>query len=214
MARMYFGKTLMSPHTVDEKEVAKTKFGASIDAVIGDVDENGVLQKPTATTALNFAGIREIGEDALYYAFYENTSIISVDLSSLESVGNFGMYYAFHGCEGITGALDLSSLQTVGSGGMNSAFRICQGVTSVDLSSLQSVGRGGLSSVFRSCTGITKISFPSLTSVQNDSLSYAFNSCTNLTEIHFRADMQATIEAMSQYSSKWGATNATIHFDL
>ena len=44
--------------------------------------------------------------------------------------------------------------------------------------------------------------------------SFAFNSCSSLTEIHFAAANQSKIEASSYYSSKWGADNATIYFDL
>jgi hypothetical protein len=84
---------------------------------------------------------------------------------------------------------------------------------------LQSIGDKGMQYAFQYCKLLTTISFPSLTDVQTNSFSSstydgAFRNCTALTEIHFRADMQATIEAMSQYANKWGATNATIYFDL
>lgn len=164
-----------------------TKFGASVDTWVGDVDENGVLNQTTWTGALNFAGVKEIGDYGLQYAFNQRTGITSVDLSSLQSVDERGMYYMFESCTGII---------------------------SVDLSSLQSVGASGLAYAFYGCTGITTMSFPSLTSVQSNSFNYAFRNCTALTEIHFRADIQATIEAMSQYANKFGATNATIYFDL
>lgn len=244
-----------------------TKFGASIDTIIGDVVD-GVLQKSTAPTALNFAGVREIGNEALpRYAFFGCKGITSVDLSSVHNVGDGGLYYAFGECTGITSvylsslqsvdsdglygafrectgitSVDLSSLQTVGDNGLSYAFFGCTGITSVDLSSLQIVGRYGLHSVFNycsslasvdlsslqtvsgfsnlqymfsGCTSLTTISFPSLTSVENiNSFVNAFQNCTALTEIHFRADMQETIEAMSGYENKWGATNATIYFDL
>ena len=187
---LYFGGKLVSP--VVTKEVAKTKFGASADTWIGDVDANGVLNKTTWKGALNFAGVKEIGTKGLYYTFYELKGITSVDLSSLTTVGIDSMYYAF--CH-------------------------CTGITSVNLSSLQSVGDKGLAYAFYNCKLLTAISFPSLTDVQTNSFGSstyegAFRNCAALTEIHFRADMQATIEAMSQYADKWGATNATIYFDL
>lgn len=217
-----------------------TKFGASVDTWLGDVDENGTLNKTTWTGALNFAGVKTIGAGVLQYAFYYNkritsvdlsslqsvgdfglqnafdgcTGIASVDLSSLQSVGNYGMYHAFYNATYITGALDLSSLQSVGNSGLQSAFQGCPPITSIDLSSLQSVGDSGLQSAFGSCLGLTTISFPALTDVQSNSLKSTFQYCSAITEIHFRADMQATIEAMSQYTNKWGATNATIYFDL
>ena len=128
------------------------------------------------------------------------------------------MENVFYDCTGLTN-MDLHSLQSVGFQGLFYAFRGCTGITSVDLSSLQSVGNQGMCYVFYNCTGLTKISFPSLTDVQANSFASttsngAFRGCTGITEIHFRADMQATIEAMSQYANKWGATNATIYFDL
>jgi hypothetical protein len=59
------------------------------------------------------------------------------------------------------------------------------------------------------------VSFPKLTSIGDTyALYYPFLNCTKITEIHFRADMQATIEAQLSYSDKFGATNATIYFDL
>lgn len=247
-----------------------TKYGASVDTWIGDVDENGVLQRATWTGALNFAGVKEIVAYGLKYTFYACLGITSVDLSSVQKIGIEGMNSAFRDCVGIT-SVDLSSLQTVDVTGLNDAFNGCKGITSVDLSSLQFVYANGLSNAFRDCVGITSvvlsslhevnlsglsrafygctgltsvdfsssqhigskglqsafdgctsltsISFPSLTDVQTNSfgsstLNGTFRNCTALTEIHFRADMQATIEAMQGYGEKWGATNCTIYFDL
>ena len=169
-----------------------TKFGVSVDTWLGDVDENGVLQKTTWTGALNFVGVKAIGNYGLDYMFYDCTGLTSVDFSSLQTIGNYGLSHTFDGCTGLT-SVDFSSLQTIGDRGLNYAFNLCN--------------------------KITTISFPSLTSVQTDSFgssttNNAFRDCTALTEIHFRADMQTTIEAMSQYANKWGATNATIYFDL
>ena len=190
-----------------------TKFGASVDTFIGDVDENGVLTASTWTGALNFAGVKEIVSHVLNYTFSYCSGITSVDFSSLQTVGARGLEYGFYYCSGIT-SVDFSSLQSVGDYGFNYAFQGCSGITSVDFSSLQTVGQSGLSYAFNGCNKLTTISFPSLTSVKSNSFDNAFNNCTALTEIHFRADMQATIEGLSGYSSKFGATNATIYFDL
>lgn len=190
---VYLGKKPVGVTKVVKKEVAKTKFGANVDTWVGDVDENGALQKPTWTGALNFAGVKEIAYRGLRYAFYH--------------------------CEGITSA-DFSSVRSVDENGMYNTFVSCSNLASVDLSSLQNIGDSGLNTTFYNCTALTKISFPALTSVQTNSLgsstvNSAFRGCTALTEIHFRADMQATIEAMSQYAKKWGApATCSILFDL
>jgi len=54
------------------------------------------------------------------------------------------------------------------------------------------------------------IDLPACTSVGD----YAFYDCSTLSAIHFAAANQATIEALSGYSSKFGASSATIYFDL
>ena len=173
----------------------------------------------TGITSIDLSSLQSMKDYGLSSAFRGCTGITtSIDLSSLQSVGVYGLSSAFQDCKGIT-SVDLSSSQSVDIYGLSSAFQDCKGITSVDLSSLQSVETYGLSSAFQDCKGITSISFPSLTSVYsnsfgNISFTGAFRNCTALTKIHFRADMQATIEAMSQYADKWGANNATIYFDL
>ena len=170
------------------EEVPEERFGLTLDTFIGKVDENGVLRKSTWTGALNFVGVKTIIYNGLSYSFYNCTGITSVDLSSLQTIDSGGLHHAFYGCSGIT---------------------------SVDFSSLATVDNGGFAYTFQGCSKLTMISFPSLTSVTPTALgSSMFYNCTALTEIHFRADMQSTIETLSGYSDKFGATNATIYFDL
>lgn len=212
------GYTGLGKVTVDVKAEPVPKYGATIDNFLGDVDANGVLQKPTGKIDLVFDGVRGIGSKAMHYTFYNNTNISSVDLSSLTTVDNNGLEYTFASCSNLTNA-DLSSLTTVGSYGLQGTFNACSNLTNIDLSSLTTVGSSGLFYAFYGCGKLTTISFPSLTDVQTNSFgsstpNNAFRSCNALTEIHFRADMQPTIEAMSQYANKWSATNATIYFDL
>ena len=70
---------------------------------------------------------------------------------------------------------------------------------------------------FGNCIGLQIISFPSLTTIGSGKthvFNNAFDGCTNLAEIHFKTSMQSAIESQVGYSSRWGATNATIYFDL
>ena len=91
------------------------------------------------------------------------------------------------------------------------AFYSCKKLIKVDFSSLTEFSNF-TSYAFYGCSSLPSISFPKVTSF--NIITNAFSGCTALTEIHFRADMQATVEALSGYASKWGATNATIYFDL
>lgn len=82
----------------------------------------------------------------------------------------------------------------------------CLKLKTVNLPKCTSIG----SHAFDTSYNLTSISLPACTSVGSD----AFYHCTSLTSIHFAAANQATIEALSGYSSKWGASKATIYFDL
>ena len=93
-------------------------------------------------------------------------------------------------------------LTTVG----NNAFSSCSSLTSIDLPNVTTVGN----LAFGNCSSLTSIDLPNVTTVGND----AFLSCSSLKEIHFAVKNKEAIEALSGYSNKFGATNATIYFDI
>ena len=63
---------------------------------------------------------------------------------------------------------------------------------------------------FRDCSSLKEIDLPNATTVG----SRAFHSCSSLKEIHFAAKNKEAIEALINYPNKFGATNATIYFDI
>ena len=221
-----------------------TQFGLTAEQMVGTADTDGNLTYPTLPSitftgfkyipdfgyrykffqrnfetgaSVAFPDLTNVAINSMDSCFGQSPSLTSVDLSALTTVGASGMASCFYLCTSLT-SVDLSALTTVDTNGLYYCFHDCESLTSVDLSSLTSVGRLGLSYCFGECASLTTISFPALTDVQTDSFggtnSYCFRNCTALTEIHFRADMQTTIEAMTGYADKWGATGATIYFDL
>ena len=76
-------------------------------------------------------------------------------------------------------------------------------MTSVDFpSGITSIGNYA----FNGCRSLTSLRIGSnIQTIASD----AFNGCTNLTTIYINLP-RTTVEAMSGYSSKWGARNATI----
>ena len=128
---------------------------------------------------------------------YLESTITSYTDEEIKSIKD----YTFYGCT----ALTLISLPVATSLG-EYAFNGCTALTSVNLPLATSIS----GYAFCDCTSLTSISLPSATSISYG----AFSGCTALTEIHFAAANQSTIEANSYYSSKWGADNATIYFDL
>ena len=196
-----------------------TQFGLTAEQMLGTPNSEGNLTLPTLPS-ITFTGVKNIPAYAFYYKFvrrhFEDGA--SVSFPDLTTVNSNGMSSAFQGCSSLT-SVDLSNLTTVDTNGMLSVFLYCNSLTSADLSNLTTVGLSGMSSAFGLCRSLTTISFPSLTSVQTNSFGvgqtvYCFYECKALTEIHFRADAQATIEAMTGYADKWGASSSTIYFDL
>lgn len=349
---VYLGKTPVGIGRIIEKQVAKKKFGATVDTFLGDVDENGVLQKPAEQVDLVFDGIKEIPASRLVNAFASKNSIGFVSFPDLETVGASSLENAF-GTSSITGIfieniknikgtralqdlcynakqltsvtikslpetidqerffyrafytasnlatvdvdfesvkhikgnhclyamfqndykvgneINLGNLETIE--GNNTAYYFCTdtGVTSVNLKKLQKIsgsscfasafaytkitkadlrklttiegssacnfmfssspietvnldslkevlGTSGMAYMFANETSAFPIiNFPSLTKISYlSALNYMFSNNKRLLEIHFRADKKSLIEQMTGYSSKFGAPNATIYFDL
>jgi len=170
----------------------------------------------------SFYWAKETAEDingipARYTVDFEGNAICTHSFSlehvfdDATSVDSYGLYMAFYNCTGITGSISFPELTSIDNYGLSYAFCNCKGITgSVSFPKLTSVGTYGLYEAFYNCTGITgSISFPELTSIDNYGLYDAFYNCTGITELHFRSDMQSTIG-----SNKYGATNATVYFDL
>ena len=135
-------------------------------------------------------------ENSLRDMISNRRNITSVDFpSGITSIGN----YAFDKCTRLALTSLPNSITSIGV----YAFYNC---TSLALTSLSS----GLTSIgnyaFSGCTSLTSLRIGS--NIQTIGSS-AFDNCTNLTTIYINLP-RATVEAMSGYSSKWGATNATI----
>ena len=181
------------------------------------VDENGVAKLIEGDITGAFDDVVTILTFGLQHAFRSCAGLTgSVSFPNLTAIGGSALVYAFLNCTGLTGSVSFPNLTSIGGNGLQQAFEGCTGLTgSVSFPNLTTIGSYGLMDAFNGCTGLTgSVSFPNLTSVGRYGLNHAFYKCTGLTEIHFRADAQATIEAQTGYSSKFGATSATIYFDL
>ena len=196
-----------------------TQFGLTAEQMLGTLDGEGNLTLPTLPS-ITFSGLKSISVNGFYYRFYQRTfeTGATVSFPDLTNIGINSMYFCFNGCSSLT-SVDLSAVENISSNGMSNCFDNCGSLTSVDLSALTTVGNSGMQYCFSNCVSLTTISFPSLINVQTDSFgsasyNYCFRSCRALTEIHFRADAQTAIEAMTGYADKFGATGASLIFDL
>lgn len=166
------------------------------------------------------------------YAFTGCTKLQSVSFPLLTTVSSTGaMQYMCNGCTALT-SIDFSSLKTIGvtSGSSTcyrqfyNAFTNCTNLTTLTFPSLEAIYCNGTATshgTFATNTALKKLYFPKLTTIAKTT-SYGnttgakniFYGCTGITEIHFASANQTAIESSVGYTTKWGATNSTIYFDL
>jgi hypothetical protein len=190
---------------------------------------------------VSFPDLTYLGAVSIFSnAFYDCDTLEEISFPKLKNISTDGFSRAFQNCgklkkatfpeiekfQGFSYAFNGSGLEEIYlpkvkefyyGGGYT--FQDCKYLKVVSMPLLEKTDTNSFNAIFSGCTSLETISFPSLTTIPANGFgsatySYAFRNCTALTEIHFRADMQATIEAMTGYSTKWGATNATIYFDL
>ena len=160
----------------------------------------------------------------MHYTFFRNKSLKKITLSATiyDAYNESGVRvkYIFSECPNIEEVHGIENITAIGDYGWAGIF--CGSTIQQEefhFNSLISLGSSALSEAFQNCRGIKRFYFPQLVTMASDPFGWtssvvAFSGATDVTEIHFRADMQSTVEATSRYSSKWGATNATIYFDL
>lgn len=161
------------------------------------------------------------GEYAMVSCFSNCGKLTSISLPNLTTISSqSGCLSLFSSCSYITSA-DLRRLTTIsGNSGASNMFFSNSQLKTINLNSLTSVtGNTAMTQMFKSNYQLAKIRFPSLVEVSNKAFSSSsssdmFYSCTNLRQIHFRKDAYSVITSLYRYSNKWGATNATIYFDL
>lgn len=170
---------------------------------------------------IDIRAIKTISGDSGCENMFSYAGMTTVDASGIESItSSNGAKSMFSQAPNLT-AVNMSNL-TVATG-INALINLCaycSNLTSLDLSGLEEMGVTCAHNMLSGCAQVTTMSFPSLRVVTTSSFSSstaskgAFYNCTGMTAIHFPANIQASIEATNQYANKWGASNATIYFDL
>ena len=238
---LYIGEKKVGTNNTVVKEVPKKKFGATIDDMLGEVNEKGEYVPPSAPWHFDGSAIKKIQNYGLSYAFSFRKAK-SVDLSNLEWVGAAGLMNTFH-TNDISGHLDLSKLEYVGSSGLAAAF-YDNDITSVDLSNLKQTLGSSLTNAFQR-NKVASIDLRNLTTCGNACFQTTFyqntpengrvdvylpadgsgwatgampasmwNNSPTITEIHFSAHSEEWVSKQTGYASKFGATSSTIYFDL
>ena len=193
-----------------------SKYGATVNTFLGDIDANGLLQSPSEQSDIVFTGVTDIASYVLYHRFnysviksvsfsdlvtisgayacynmlYNCTGLTSVTISSLTTVsGNYACYNMFNTCTGVT-TIVLSGLTTIsGTYGCSNMFNGCANLETLDLSNLTTVsGNSGCYGMFQGCTKISTIALSKLSVITgSNACSYMFASCRAITNIYFNA---------------------------
>lgn len=177
---------------------------------------NYIFYDTDLTGVASFDEITQITTDSIAYnAFWGAYYLYGVRFPKLTIIdGMYSCQHMFSGCSALT-FIDFPLLYTIDKVSCSSMFADCISLTEVTFPSLYEVYNCDY--MFANCISLQKISFPALqidSSGVNRAFQSIFNGCTALQEIHFRSDMQSTVSSWQGYSTKWGASNATIYFDL
>lgn len=242
--------------------VNKTKFGMTIDELLGDVDADGVYTLPTTPLSINLSGVKSVPANSFYYAFpgkyvaeliandvvfvgasgfmdalFSAKGNIKIRFDSLEEVTSDNAFSNMCNYGSTTLDVVFSKLKRVlANNAFNGAFGNAKVIPDEVFPVLEEVSGNNAFSQFRSVSSTDIIKFSALKKITGANSAYSatfqvysavvwhFPSVTEISgyvfyssgakEIHFAAANQAAIEACPNYDIKWGATNATIYFDL
>lgn len=184
-----------------------------------DVDANGVLRK--SSNVIDITGVKKITPYALYYSYYDNTSISGiVDFSSVEIIEQDGLAFTFSGCTNITG-FDLSGFLGVSSTApLSNTLSGCSNLTNVNISSLKffSISSLNLTRFLDQCSSLTELKMPAINTSSFTGTNHLNLMCRNIPNItiHFPSNVQTQVEALTGYSTTapFGAISGTVLFDL
>ena len=107
MGQLYINNRAVTPIITKTKEVAKTKFGVTVDMFLGDVDADGNYKKSTTPLYVNLTGATSIYNGALMYRFAGATEI-DFAADDVTSVSREGMSHAFYSTSGVSNPKKIS----------------------------------------------------------------------------------------------------------
>lgn len=204
-----------------------SRFGVTLDNFIGNVDSNGRLTDIPKMPSITFTGVQTIpGYTSFRYSlsykdFVQQATISFPDLTTIS--GYYSCYHMFANLnQNVTytatnrTAIEFPNLTTInGEHACDGMFYESRQIKSVSFPNLTTIsGASACIDMFYNCTNLSSVSFPSLVTVSDSGALYDAFLYTIVTEIHFKASARSTITSLSGYSTKFGASDATIYFDL
>lgn len=199
-----------------------SKYGCTINGMLGDVDGNGVLQLPTEQPDLVFSGVEDMDDYALEHKF-ARAKIKSASFPNLTTLsGIMSLCECFYYCNLLT-SVSFPNLTTIsGKTSMQYCFFHCEALTSASFPSLVDLsGNSCMADCFAGCLNITDIYFPAL---KTTSFGYRTNQFYRLLgqtgtgvvhTIHFPSNLETTIQGLNDYPLFGGTSGyVVLNFDL
>lgn len=157
-----------------------------------------------------------------YNAFYNCQNLATVEFDWSYIIGGYVAQSIFASCPSLTSVdvrkiVGIASTPTLANAApLRNSLSGNEGVTTLDFASLTSVSRHGLAQTAAGCVNLANVYFRSIKTIAADNVFVSFASNVGNCTFHFPANMQATIETMSGYSTTapFGALAGTVLFDL
>lgn len=178
---------------------SSSKYGLTLDTIIGELDENGTLHQPTLPTNFVGTGIVSVAESALAYRFHSGD-------------------WTDHGnpVRGIT-SITFPDLTSIEKSGMQRFFTYSADLETVTFSKLSTLGSNALSEAFKGNQKLTNLYFPMLSESNFNPYLQQFyemldyvNDCT----VHFPADLDEIMSTNVDLLRGFGGSNIAVLFDL
>ena len=172
-----------------------SKFGATINTFLGNVNASGVLQQPTEQSDLVFTGVKDVASNVLNYKFTYN-KVKSASFPDLTTIS--------------------------GSSACGNAFYFCNALTSVSFPNLTTIsGSYACQLMFSYCSSLTDVYFSALTTSSFGSYVNQFSGIMQSTgtskthTLHFPSNLESTISGLSGYPLFGGTSGYVVcAFDL
>ena len=169
-----------------------TKFGVSIDNLLGDVDGNGVLQELTTEFVFDGTGVKEItaaasGTFAYRFAYTKWQEVRFPDLVSIGDGGTISQY-----CQGTFShntdfqkrhTVDMPNLETIN--GQYAAEEMFQSskIETINIPKLTTINGTSAAQNMFSGNNITQVSLPNLTTIRGSSAAISMFDNNNITSV-------------------------------
>ena len=206
-----------------------SKYGCTIDDIIGDTNSSGVLQPPRYRTFnMVFDGVTGIADYAMMYSFYGfqiganisfpdvvtlnnsasffqafvNSRVKSVSFPELTTIGGSDVFFHAFDSSSNLASISFPKLTTIsGSQACTYMFSGVSELDTVELPLLETIsGQNACSYMFYICMYLNTVSLPKLTTISgSNACTYMFYYCSSLTSISFTELTNITGSACCSY---------------